>query len=188
MNCRGRMGQIHWDGSIQALVIMKTADVKTLSTFFFSVSELHWNKLLWEVGKDSLRLGHSGPCYYEDHLFLCKLEFGWKRHRVPNGPSRCWSSGLREGQQGGGVEIERQLLFRCGQHSGGCAGIDLMGWEGAVDGFLWRLAALISLLLFSSFNPPNQLSIHTDVFWWLVSLKLTSAEEVISQSMALISG
>lgn len=90
-----------------------------------------------------------------------------------------------------GVATKRQLLFRYGWRSGRRAEIDLMGWEGAVDGSLWRSAALISLLFSSSFNPHpslDQLSIHTDVFWWLVSLKLTSAEEVISQSMALISG
>lgn len=89
----------------------------------------------WEDEADPLRLGYSGPCYCGDHLFICKLEFG-KRHRVPNGPSQCWSGGLKEGQHGGRFATERQLLFRCGQHSGGCAGIDLMGWEGSVDGSL----------------------------------------------------
>lgn len=31
--------------------------------------------VLREDEADSLRLGHSGPCYYGDHLFLCKLDF-----------------------------------------------------------------------------------------------------------------
>lgn len=92
--------------------------------------------MLWEDGADPLRLAYSGPCYYEDHLFLCELEIGSKRHRVPNGPSRCWSGGLKEGQQGGRFATKWQLLFRYGRHGGGCAGIDLMGWEGTVDGSL----------------------------------------------------
>lgn len=69
------------------------------------------------------------------------------------------------------------------------AGVDLMGWEGTVNGLLRCLAALISLQSFLLFQPPTNLpSIHADAFWWLVSLKITSAEEVISQSVALISG
>lgn len=35
-----------------------------------------------------------------------------------------------------GVATKRQLLFRYGWRSGRHAEIDLMGWEGAVDGSL----------------------------------------------------
>lgn len=93
----------------------------------------------------------------------------------------------REGQQGGRFASEWHLLFWHGWHSGVCAGIGLMGWESAVDGSLMLGCADISPApLF--FHPLFLLlSIHTDVFWWFVSLKLKSTEEVISQSVTLIS-
>ena len=62
--------------------------------------------------------------------------------------------GLREGQRGGGVATKWQLLFRHGRHSGGCAGIDLMEWEGAVDGSPTLGCADISPA-FLFFQPPT---------------------------------
>lgn len=106
----------------------------------------------------SLRSGRWSPCYYGGHLFLCKLDFGSKRHRVPNGPNRCWSGGLREGRRGGRVVTEWQLLFRYRQHSGWCAGLKLMGWE--TQSWLSLMLGWADSCSASLFFHPPQPAIH----------------------------